>query len=229
MVVGVFFLPRARGEGGRERELKKRNKRKDSEGTERGLSPEEMIKKHVWRRHKPRNVYVTCLSFSLSPSLLRVECKICGSGSRSRASSSFPLSLSLFLLRSLSHLFCPSFCFSNFTLSALFTYTIHLSISSPSILLHLFFFCSSLKSDFNGSCQGYYTSSVILLREIFIRRKEEGGRGLDEGRLASIREARSPRRFLLIVFINSYVCLIVFSRIILPIISCLIIIIIGTH
>lgn len=48
-----------------ERELKKRNKRKDSEGMERGLSPEEMIKKHVWRRHKPRNVYVTCLSLSL--------------------------------------------------------------------------------------------------------------------------------------------------------------------
>ena len=63
VVVGVF-LPRGEVEGGRG--LKKRNKRKDSEGTERGLSPEEMIKKHVWRRHKPRNVYVTCLSLSLS-------------------------------------------------------------------------------------------------------------------------------------------------------------------
>lgn len=99
LVVGVFFLPRGEVEGGRG--LKKRNKRKDSEGTERGLSPEEMIKKHVWRRHKPRNVYVTCLSLSLfhsvslllSLSHLRLECKICGSGSRSRAS--FPLSLSL--------------------------------------------------------------------------------------------------------------------------------------
>lgn len=142
-----------------------------------------------------------------------MECKICGSGSRSRASSSFPLSLFLFLflLRSLSHLFCPSFCFSNFTLSALFTYTTHLSISSPSILLHLFFFYSSLKSDFNGSCRGYYTSSVILLREIFIRGKGIRRRFSSFDSRSDFHDSSSFN-----VFINSYVCLIVFSRIIPP-------------
>ena len=132
---------------------------------------------------------------------------------------------SIEFVSSLSLSVSPSFSFSSF-LSVFLLFQFHplrpFYIYHPSLNflpLHSsssFFFCSSLKSDFNGSCRGYYTSSVILLREIFIRRKEGRGRGLDEGRLTSIREARSPRRFLLTVFINSYVCLIVFSRIISP-------------
>lgn len=175
LVVGVFFLPRGEVEGGRG--LKKRNKRKDSEGTERGLSPEEMIKKHVWRRHKPRNVYVTCLSLSLSFFLSLFlslsfgwNVKYVGQG-RAREHRFLSLSLSLFLLRSLSHLFVRLFAFP-ISPSPPFLHIPPISqFPPPSFFFIFFFFCSSLKSDFNSSCRGYYTSSVILLREIFIRGK----------------------------------------------------------